>query len=80
MLELLVADTFNRTGQLVNDEPADEDNVRELLDTAIGLLYDSVKTSGGTAPPVGASIEIGGIVLVKAPTGFDTYVFVGNYV
>lgn len=84
MIESLVSDVLNKIGHMVRVdgklvEPT-EDVVRKLLDSAIKSLYDAVEASGQKNIPVGATIEFGGVVLVKSPKGFDVYAYVGEYI
>lgn len=74
MIAFLVSETFARIGHVWNiggrlQEPT-EDDIAKVLDEAAGVLYTS---------SVGTQWQSGGLVVEKTTTGFDVYVYVGNY-
>lgn len=74
MIEQIVAEIFERIGHVWMLDSGltvpTEDDVHRMLDAAAKALYDS---------PIGTQFQTGGLVIEKAPTGHDVYVFVGNY-
>lgn len=74
MINTLVTEAFARIGHTWKiggkDVAPDETDVEQVLDKAAAALYDS---------PVGTQFETGGLVIQKATSGFDVFVYVGNY-
>lgn len=74
MLIDLILYVFTSTGRFWNvggkaTTPTEED-VRKTLDEAARLLYSE---------EVGTSLTVGGLHIIKHETGYDTYVYTGNY-
>lgn len=74
MINDFIADVFTRLAHTWRiggkDVIPEADDVEKVLDEAAARLYDS---------PVGTQFETGGLVIQKATTGFDVYIYVGNY-
>ena len=74
MIEDMVSEIFERIGHMWRTtltfiQPSAED-VRAVLDEAAVRLYDD---------DVATQFQTGGLIIEKAPTGYDVYVYVGNY-
>lgn len=74
MIEAIVSDVFDKTGQTwkVDGQPHQptEDDVLKVLDAAAAKLYDE---------PVGSRLETGGMLIEKMPQGHAVYVYCGEY-
>ena len=74
MIERIVTDVFHRIEHMWKSERLyfvpSEDDVRKVLDKAAETLYDE---------PIGTQLQTGGLIIEKAPKGYDVYVFTGNY-
>lgn len=74
MIEQIVSQLFKRIGHtwLLDSgftAPSEKD-VQQVLDEAVRMLYDR---------PIGTQFQTGGLIIEKAPDGYDVHCFVGNY-
>lgn len=74
MIAEIVTELFHRIGQQWKIggtlmDPS-EDDVEKVLDAAAKKLYDG---------DVGDRLEVGGLIIEKADTGHDVYMYVGRY-
>lgn len=74
MIKNLIAYVFAQTGFTWNTKTGrivpDEEDIQIVLDEAAKALYTGV---------VGDRFESAGLIIEKRGSGFDTWVFVGNY-
>ena len=74
MIGELVNEVFERIGhewKIGNSYAVPtEDDVEKVLDMAASKLYDAAE---------GTRLEVGGLIIEKRPSGFDVFIYTGNY-